>query len=76
MYRLFALSNAMPEGPERLACVAGPPSPKGGIPKPPLPATVVMIPFVSMLRMRLLFTSGNGAGSPFPGQGKNALAYP
>ena len=42
-------------GNSRLALVAAPPSPE--YPGVPLPATVVMMPLVSTLRMRLLYES-------------------
>ena len=51
MKRLPAPSRATPKGKAKLALVAGPPSPLN--PEMPFPATVVMIPEVSTLRMRL-----------------------
>lgn len=55
MYRLPAMSRSMPHGCFKLAAVAGPPSPEA--PNSPLPATVVMIPDASTLRIRLLSLS-------------------
>ena len=52
MYRLPKVSTVSPTGPYKLALVACPPSPEKL--KLPLPATVVIIPLVSTLRMRLL----------------------
>src|SRR4051794_39483460 len=52
MYRLPAPSNASPKGKERVADVAGPPSPHGSVlkqPGPP-PATVEMMPAGVTLR--------------------------
>src|SRR5690242_20704856 len=55
IYKLPALSNAMPDGEFNDALSAGPPSPAN--PDVPLPATVVMMPALSTLRMRLLLLS-------------------
>ena len=55
MKRLPALSRATPKAKAKRALVAAILSPLK--PEMPLPATVVMIPEVSTLRMRLLFRS-------------------
>jgi hypothetical protein len=51
MYKLPALSRAMPRGPFSAAAVAGPPSPEKE--KLPLPAIVEIVPFVDTLRILL-----------------------
>ena len=58
MKRSSFRSTATPPGKARRALVARPLSPpKAGLPGSSLPATVVMFPLVSTLRMRLLRVS-------------------
>ena len=52
MKRLPALSTATPKGKSSCASVAGPPSPPN--PLRPVPATVVIVPVASTLRIRSL----------------------
>ena len=64
MYRFPAASTAIPSGNRSWAAVAGPPSPEN--PLVPLPATVVMVPPVEIIRTRWLNRSTTYTCPPGP----------